>query len=336
MKKYLFIFLACYLLLSSCSSTKEMQVLVTRPALFEIPDNIKNIVIVNRSKGGVSTVLEGVLTGEVPGREQILAERSLSGLMQTLMLNKKLNISRYEMTLNADRGLSSGFGNALPWELVQEIANQYNADAVLALEFFDTDFSIRDASDLNRTGNFFYIRGFANASAGFRLYYPIEKSVLYERNFSYSDNYTEFAPTRALAIAKLIKGTDALNNLSYDTGQSFARRLTAYKIWEDRLMYKGKKNAKMTKGERNVLTNNWQEGVNSWLIAYQDTNDSETKGKIAYNLALGYEVLGELQEAKKWITVSYVDHGDKKAQDYAQTINSRIENESILQQQGIK
>lgn len=338
MKKNIYTFLGVLtviLAFQACSSTRDMQVLVTRPALFEIPSEISNILLINRSKGNANTIIEGIITGELPGRDQQLAERCMSGLMQTLMLNKTLSISRLEESLPSSRGASTGFGSTLPWEIVQEYANRYNADAVLVLEYFDSDFSTREVPELRRT-DAVYMRGTAKADAGFRLYYPAEKSILYERSFDYWEDFTEFAATRELALAKLIKGPDALSRISFNTGQSFARRITPYRIWEDRLMFKGKKNEAMEKAERNVIANNWQEGVDMWLNAYKNATEDETKGRIAYNLALGYEVLGNFEEAKRWISTSFVEHANKKAQAYAAIINRRIEQEAILERQGVR
>lgn len=306
-----------------------MQVLVTRPAVFEIPKNIKRILLVNRSKGNAWSIIDGVLTGELPGQDKIQSEECMSGLQQTMNSNKNIEITRHTIRLSSDRGSSTSFGNPMEWNAVADLAKQYNADAILVLEYFDTDFTIRDVIGYSISSVF--VRGTAKAKAGFRLYDPTKKTILYERTFSYTNTYTESAPNRLLALAKLIKGTDALNEVSFSTGRSFARRLIIYSIWEDRVMFKGKNQIGV--GCRYALTNNWEKGVETWLNAYKIEPKEKEKGKIAYNLALGYEVLGKLEDAKNWITTAYVEHQNKKAASYSQIINRRIENEGTLEQQ---
>ena len=322
-------------ILSSCSSTKEMQVLVTRPAVFELPKDAKRIVLVNRSKGNALTILEGILTGEIPGTDKVQSEQCMSGLQQTLNLNKNVEITRHNVRLSSERGSSTSFGNPLDWNSVTSLAKQYNADLILVLEYFDTDYVVRDVIGNSATTNI-YVRGTATAKAGFRLYDPKKSTILYERTFSSSRNYTEFDQNRLLALAKLIKGTDAVNEVSFSTGQNFAKRLIKYDIWEDRLMIKGKNGSESSKAERYVLTNNWEKGVETWLNAYKNSNSEEEKGNIAYNLTLGYEVLGNLQNAKKWITTSFVEHQNRMAESYSQIINKRIEKEGILENQAKK
>ena len=319
-------------ILTSCSSTKEMQVLVTRPAVFELPKDTKRIVLVNRSKGNALTILEGVLTGEIPGTDKVQSEQCMSGLQHTLNLNKNIEFTRHTVRLSSDRGSSTGFGNPLDWNTVNTLSKQYDADLLLVLEYFDTDYFVRDLVGSNATSNV-YVRGTASAKAGFRLYDPIKSSILYEKTFSSSKNYTEFALTRLLALAKLTKGTEAVNDVSFTIGQNFAKRLIKYDVWEDRTMIKGKSGSESAKAERFVLTNNWEKGVENWLNAYKNTSSETEKGNIAYNLALGYEVLGDLQAAKKWITTSFVEHQNKKAESYSRTISNRIETEGILENQ---
>ncbi len=318
------------LALYSCSSTRDMQVKVTKPAIFELPKNVKRILLVDRSKGNTLSFIEGVLTGELPGTDKIQSQQCISGLQETLNLNRELEITRHPVRLSSDRGNSTGFGNPLDWNLITQLSQQYNADALLVLEFFDTDFSVKDGYN---QGQNFFSAGTAKAKAGFRLYDPQKQTILYERSFTSYKYYRENSTTKLAAIAKLIKGSDALNEVSKTTGQNFAKRLIIYNVWEDRVMFKIKNNTEAKRAERLVLSQNWQAGIDSWLGAFKNTNSSEEKGKIAYNLALGYEVLGDLNEAKKWITTSYVDYQTHKSLGYSQILDKRIENEGILEGQ---
>ncbi len=318
----------CAVLLCACSATRDMQVLVTRPAVMQLPTEMKRLLIVDRSRGNASTILEGILTGELPGRDGEQSSQCLSGLQQTLNTYPGLAVARHTERLSSARGNSAGFGTPMDWTEIGALAVRYQADALLVLEYFDTDFSVRDAIGFNSLPDVF-VRGTARASSGFRLYDPVNRAILYEKGFANTKFYQEHAPNRALAVAKLIKGADALNEASFVTGRNFGWRLVDHSVWEDRLMFKGKGNA--ARGERFALANEWQRSIDTWLNAYKNADDDKEKGKIAYNLALGYEVLGDLQEAKKWIVAAYIEHENRKAFDYSAIINRRIENEGILE-----
>lgn len=54
---------------------------------------------------------------------------------------------------------------------------------------------------------------------------------------------------------------------------------------------------------------------------------------MAYNIAVGYEILGDLFLAHEWAGRSYVDYGNKKGRSYASQLNNRMITEEILDEQ---
>jgi hypothetical protein len=307
-----------------------MQVLVKKPANFVIPQSIKKIALINRSKGNAWSVIDGILTGEMPHQDKHQSEACMNGVQQILFNNSTFSLARHPMRLDADRGSSTGFGNTMNWSMADSLAQIYSADALLVLEYFDTDFSVRDITDYSRSSEI-YIRGTAKARAGFRLYDIKARTVIYEKNFSFFQTYSQHAVTKAEAVARLIRGSDALEDASFSTGRKFAQQLVIYNTWENRLLCKG--NDENNKGCRFAVAGDWKKAIEVWLQAYQSADSEKEKGIISYNLGLGYEVEGTLNEAKKWITVSYAEHSFKKAAAYSTIINNRIQSEQVLDEQ---
>lgn len=324
------IFIAGAAVLSACSSTRPMQVLVTHPAATQMPADVRRLVIVNRSEGKATTAIEGILTGEMPGIDNTLSEECLSGLFQGLRNNPRFQITRYTSRLRSASGTSTGFGSPIDWTTIENIAAENNADAVLTLEYFDSDYRITNVSRPGLQGAVWY-QAVGNITGGFRIYFPKTKTIFYEQGLQRRSNIGDQALSQSQIIAKGIRGPEALKNLSYSLGQSFGNVFTVYNAWENRALFKG--NNTTARGNRLAVTNNWQQAVDAWQAAYRTETSNNERGKLAYNLALGYEVLSNLFEAKKWITASFVEHGNKKAQAYADILNQRIDNEPLLQQQ---
>ncbi|TAF66629.1 MAG: hypothetical protein EAZ55_05355 [Cytophagales bacterium] len=341
---YLFISLTLFLLIvmPSCKRIQAMEVRTQRPAKVTITSEIKKIVIVNRSKGRVTSILEGILTGESPEKDKLLAEECLRGLEQTLAKSERFTIARHDQTLQAATGASLQFGAPLDWETVNQICTQYGADAVLALEFFDSDYSVTNLTkpeDLqgkiltNQDGTpIFYAKGTANASAGFRLYHNAKKNIAYSDYYKYTRNWTEQANTVIEAAAKIIKGNDAIKLVSYDNGVAFAKSIVPLYYWEDRSMFLSKE-FDSQKAQRQALAGDWETAAITWEGAYNRLFDSKEKGEAAYNLALTYEVLGDLEKAKFWIRESYTLTGNKKALYYAEIIDGLIADQERLENQ---
>jgi len=57
---------------------------------------------------------------------------------------------------------------------------------------------------------------------------------------------------------------------------------------------------------------------------YSVNSSKKIGGRACYNLALGYEVTGDLQSAHTWAQKAYVDFGLRKAKEYDDLLQYRI------------
>ena len=334
------------ILLSSCAGTRDMQVTVLRPAKITIPTTIRKIAILNRSIPTSTTGFEASLSGETAVRDKELSEDCLRGLNETLNLRASNESPRFDAvrcghTLNAADGKSLGFGAPLDWTVVDSICTAQQVQALLVLEYFDTDYSILNpgataqaavGAVLNGTPTAVEVRGTATAEAGFRVYDPKQQKILYEDRFQFKKYWTQRSTNPVEALAKLIKRNDALLNVSYNTGVEFAYNIVPLYFWEDRLMYKGKK-GNMERGERQALAKDWNGALQTWSEVFETTFKSKIRAKAAFNAALACEVLGDLPGAQKWIQQAYIEGGKKQALWYSDIIDARIREQSKLEEQ---
>lgn len=341
----LFFFLASFLFLASCAGTRDMEVSVLRPAKITIPTNIREIAMLNRSIPTTATGFEASLSGETPVRDKELSEDCLRGLTETLNHSvggdRRFDAVRCGQTMNAADGKSLGFGAPLDWKIIDSICAAHQVQALLVLEYFDTDFSIFNpgataqaavGAVLNGTPTAVEVKGTATAEAGFRVYDPAQQKILYEDRFQFKQHWTQRSVNPVEALAKLIKRNDALLNVSYNTGVEFAYNIVPLYFWEDRLMYKGKK-GNMERGERQALAKDWEAALKTWSEVFETTFKSKIRAKAAFNAALACEVLGDLQGAQKWIQQAYIEGGKKQALWYSDIIDYRIREQSKLDEQ---
>ena len=317
--------------LFSCSAVREMQVNVPKPILVQLPADIKRIVIVDKTQGNALTAMEGILTGEMIGVDKILSQECITGLTNPFLKYSNIQVTRHTERLKSENKTSTGFGTTMPWNQVEEIAKDNNADALFVLEFFDSDLTVRDVTSPNNIGTVLF-RGYTKVSVGLRIYLPKTKSLFYENDFTYSNFYGETAVSKALLIAKLTYGTDALKNASYQLGSRIAKRFVSYKTWEDRAIFKGKSSLTQ-KAERLILANEYDDAIALLENAFVNEKDEKVKAAIAHNLGYCNEINGDLQQSKKWLSASFVISGNKKTQNYLEVINRRIEENYILEKQ---
>jgi len=318
----------------SCSSVKEMQVYVPKPTIIKFPPDVKRIVIVDKTQGNFLTSIEGVLTGEMIGIDKILSQQCISGLTNPFLNNSDIQITRHPERLKSENKTSTGFGAMMNWNQVQQIAHQNNADALLVLEYFDSDFMIRDATTPNNVG-VILIQGCAKAKMGIRIYLPKTESLFYENSFTFSQIYGETAASKQMLWGKLLVGTDALRHVSYELGNFVGQRFVTYRTWEDRVLMKSKTDA-TRRAERQILAQDYTKAIAVLQEAYKSEQNENIKADIAHNLGYCHEIEGDLELSKKWLTESFTSSGNRRTQNYLNIINNRIRETKILENQKTK
>lgn len=336
----LFITTTLIILISSCAGTRDMEVQVLRPALISVPQQIKTIAVLNRSIPTAPNV-ESALTGETPVQDKELSAECLRGLTTTLNTSNRFKFQQVDYTLDAADPKSLSFGVPMSWESVDTLCARLQVDGLLVLEYFDTDFSVNNpvgaAGQIiqgiaNGGQTSVTVTGTATANAGFRVYYAKERTMAYEDNFNYRKRWQSRANNAFEAVGKLVKRNAALIDVSYETGFQFAKNIVPLYFWENRLMYKGKK-GELQKGERQALSKDWEGAKLTWMYVYENSLKSKERGKAAYNTALAFEVLGDLNEAQKWATRAYVESGKKDMLRYSEILDFRLREQDRLKEQ---
>lgn len=337
----LLLFPVYFLLINSCAGTRNMRVEVMRPALITIPSNIKSIAILNRSIPSGKVSLESALTLEKPAQDKELSENCLRGLIDLLNTSNRFQVKKCESTMFSSDPKSLSFGLALAWNSVDSLCLKYEVDALMVLEYFDTDFSVLNpgATAANTIGNVLngnqvsvQVTGTAKSFCGYRVYYSKTKSILYEDRFDYKKTWTQNSSNPIDAVSKLIKKNDALYDVSYETGQEFAMKVIPLYYWENRDMYKGKK-GDMERGERQAIAKDWEGAFKTWVEVYEMNNKNKIRAIAAFNAALACEVLGKLYDAQIWIQRAYIEDGKEVARNYSDIIDYRLRQQAKLKEQ---
>ena len=138
MKRF-FTFLFIATLFASCTSTIGLQVL--KPADITLPQDIQKFTLVNRTradkKNQIWNIVEGALTGEGVYQDREGADRCLSGVMQIMQQSIRYTITQASIEYKGTG--TEMFAPPLPWEEVDVLCKQYNSEALIVLESFDSD-----------------------------------------------------------------------------------------------------------------------------------------------------------------------------------------------------
>ncbi len=341
-----FVILIVALFLGGCM--KSVSISTLRPAAIDIPSEVQTIVLVDRTKFERQAIgiLEGVLTGEGinEDRDGVLA-------MFTALQNNLRNSPRYVVKQEPQRLIGNTITGSLPdalsWRIVDDLCRRHSADAVLAVEVFDSDFIVtngkrkntrtvedKDGNKVEQEYTEFFAEGIGNVRIGLRLYNNVSRSIEDQDIYTQNRTWEASATNPREAASKLIAKAQATRNLGSAVGATYAGKIAPMPIYLSRTYYaKPKKDEYISRGARQASVDQWEDAIATWKTGIATSRDEELKGRMAYNIALGYEVLGDFWQAKDWAASAYVDYGEKRGRGYSTQLENRIRQEDLVNQQ---
>ncbi len=333
------------LVLNACKPTASIQVL--QPADLVIPEHIQKIVLIDRSKpaGGFWSNVESVLTGEEYQQDKEGRRRAMDALSRILTKTPRFQTIYSGMELEGTRG-GRAYASPLSWPEVERLCKQYNGDALVAIEMFDSDIqsstSPRTIKEKNKDGKeitkiVFDGKRNGRVNLGWRFYDPKNRSILDEYKDTDSDDVTcSGAVTQEAATQSLLKPYEIVRNVAEELGSKYGKRIAPTWITLARSYYKavkGNTKDRFEQAARFADANEWAKASSIWEKLASTRSDVDAAGKATYNLAVASEVNGQLNMALQFAKDAYTQFGDKKAKSYIRILEQRIEDQETLKRQ---
>ncbi|HER08690.1 MAG TPA: hypothetical protein ENO20_07240 [Bacteroides sp.] len=335
MKRIALFLLPVVMVLTGCAGTRNIHFNAQVPAPYNIPHHIKSLAIIDRSipQDEDLNMLEGVLTGEGVRQDRLATQIVLDGLSHSLQ-----NSSRYRVTRTTEKMKGSGAGSTFPepldWERVTELCEKYEADALVSLETYDSDFIVTHGAKTGGEGGIrISAQGVATVDCGFRLYDYRNRDITDQFHFSHKERWESGGTTITAAVATLLNKNDAIRDASFQAGIVYGERITPSWVRIHREYFKkSKRDPYLAEGARMMEANDWDRAIAALTTAVE-TGHFKTKGRAAHNLAVVYEILGNLEEAKIWATDAWGRYGIKRSRDYGYLLTRRINERRLLESQ---
>ncbi len=327
----------------SCK-TKSLSVRVLKPADIYVPGYIKVLAIVNRSLPGkengnqFNNVVEGIITGEGLFVDREASQNAINGLVDGLQ-----NSPRFTVTVPDGidiRGTgTSKFPPPLDWKKVEQICKNYNADALILLETFDSNtsrnFDSKQKTEKINNKDVTYTEFNAtiniSVNTGWRIYDPVNQNIIDQNVFTDRKSWSRNGKTRKEAELNLPKQSYAVKDAGYFAGKQYAKRISPVWIWVPRIYYvKGNDDFKNAKYK--VIAKQWDEAAEIWK-KYVNDPDYKIAGRACYNMAFASEIYGKYDVAIDWAKKAYADYHLKKALDYINTLERRKRDAERLNRQ---
>lgn len=318
-----------------------VKIYLLQPALISLPQNIKTIAIIDRTlqSDDVKNRIEKVLTVENFKQDEQAIKKVTEGIIDACS-----EFGLYNLQPTSERFIGGGTKNSFPKPLsgneVTRLCEKHKADAILSIEIFDTDFLITNPVNVvqqvekiaggNPQG--YNVSGVVVIYFGIKVYDLLSKKVVDEFQVTHRMNYDAGGSTIRDVVNQAMEKVEVLKQASYDAGGLYGERISPTYYAVTREFYnKPKKSNNLRVGVRKSEVADWKGAIESWKLCLNEKR--KIAGRAALNIAVGYEVLGDLEQAKEWARKSYIEYNEKMANDYYNALVRRIREEEIIKRQ---
>ncbi|MBK6931187.1 MAG: hypothetical protein IPH12_10040 [Saprospirales bacterium] len=320
--------------LTGCMKTAHLTVL--QPAQFKVPDHIAKIAVIDRSKpsNGWLNVLEGLFTGEAIGQDRQSRQEAVAGLTDALQRTPRFRVVTTGLEMAGSKA-GDGMPALLPWQEIERICADYAADAVVAIESFDSDNSTmtrqRSSKKKNKDGTTTTLIDYlaemrTGVRMGWRFYDPASKMVFDEFVTEDFLKNEAIADTERKAVANLPSQISVTRKVAFIVGREYGMRIAPVYIQVNRQYYPKAKGFKtqMEQAARLAQDGKWDRAADIWKKIEATAKDNpKAAGRAAYNMAVMAEVNGNLDIAQEWAEKAWNQYGNKKARSYIEVIRQR-------------
>lgn len=323
--------------LTSCKTVSYISVELANPAKKELPAGIQSLTLVNRAVDERFANFNEDSLQQIFYRNQFRMDTLLldSLAADTLVqaLGKLLFESeRYDVVIPVDRFLpherSTFFTPAMDWEEVQSLCDTFHTDAVLSLDFFKTSVTTTYKREtLYDTGSEnFYSAHFAqmqiNYESLFRVYDPKNRQIVMNELVKDTLLWEGADYDLRTLFARLTKVKGGLIESGIDAALEIAEKIAP--TWRtDSRPYFSKGDPVLEEAHLLVQSGDWDSAMTKWEELSKKTNSKALKSKAEFNLAVGSEMQGNIDNAIKWGVKSYETMYRPMTYDYLNTLKTR-------------
>lgn len=279
----------------------KVHLTVLEAADITLPADLRTVAVLDRSRpegtgAHVLGALEGLATGEGLAVDRGGASAAIDGVARLLGESPRFEV------VHAAVGVGSGPDPLTP-EAVEEVLGVTQADALLALEAFDSDSILSvtseqvaemvEGEEVSRT-EFTADRG-TKVEATWRLYDARGRVLDVLLGAGTTDSWQAKGPTRALAEGALPPLRDVVAELGGSTGTAYGRRISPWyaDVVRD---YFVRGDPGLRAARHAVRAGDWKTAIAVWSELAR-TGDPRVRARAQYDLAVAYEVKGQYRRA---------------------------------------
>lgn len=291
---------------SSCTNRLYTSLDILRPAKIAFMPEVKHLLIVNNTviqpaNSGHKTFLLTENPKDISINTDSLSLFCLGALTESLKEKDFFTaIVLNEKSINS----STDFNiiNSIPPETTKKLCETHQSEAILSL----------DKIKVNDQLSEYYIGENGTYLSSLELVYESSWSIHYPNssqiaNVQFKDTayWQSESYYRQQGLNGLPNRNDALVDGALEVGRKSVNRFIPYWDKVDRYFYSSS-NKDMKRGMDSVYVKNWKAAIQEWELALNKSKNNSTKAQLDNNIAIAYELLGDIDKALEYANLSYI------------------------------
>ena len=321
----------------SCVSTRSLVIEVQEKAKNELPQNIQSLVLITRVYNDSFTDLKSDSLQKLFYLKRfnydtvINDTRAIDTTMKALG-ELLFESERYDFVIPEERfQFAGGIETMAPQMTAGEVSDwceTYKADGVLSIDYFKTRVmtSYDNLVNFDNETNSFY--DFAHAEmqvayeALFRIYEKEKGAVVFRKVLRDTILWEASNRTTSGLFHNFTPVKDALSETGIAIALDFSSEISPSWRSENR-KYFAEGNEILKQAAAFVASNQWDTAINLWKGLAAGTNKKSVKSKAEFNLAVGYEITGDIDSAIDWGLKSFETMYRVQTYEYLEILKNR-------------
>jgi len=321
----------------SCISTQSLLIEIPKQGKNELPDSIQSLLLVARMVDDSYNDLKSDSLQRLFYKQNFDCDTVIKDIQSVDTLLKAMGdllfeSGRYDVVIPENRFLpferNSFLTYEMPWPEVRELCEIYNTDALLSIDHFKTRVITSYDKDTyySPVDGQFYAYSTADIKIAYeavlRVYEPAAEKVLVRKIMRDTIFWDDAGPTATELFQHFTPVKQALTETGIAVALDFTDEISTTWTQEKRtIFYKGDSKLKQAAGIVNA--GEWEQAMVIWKDIAEKTNSKSLKSKAEMNIAVGYEIQGNLDEAISWALKSYETMFRTNTYTYLEILKSR-------------
>ena len=304
---------------TSCIPTKSLTIEIPRQSKKELPSNIQSLTLVNRTVDDTFTNLKADSLQRIFYKQNFNYDTIINDIQASDTTIKALGellfeSGRYDFVIPKERFLefkrNTFINEAMLWEQANDLCETYNTDAVLSLDHFKT----RVSTDYEKESFYDVItNGFNWASyaeitiyyeALFRVYDPSRERVILREFLRDTITWEGVDRTPNALFKNFTSIKNALSETGVAIALDFSDKIST--TWhEEQRNYFPKGDSQLKHAGQFIEGGDWKSAMVLWNDLAENAKSKSIKSKAEYNIAVAYELEGDVNKAILWALKSY-------------------------------